>query len=397
MVADYIKYFSDEQLKMDKESIPKSLKLGVDWEKRGKYISDTEKYGFLLEIDNEIKRRKTNIIIDENYYAGFGDNKFKYTIEVADLAYLLNEKRDLISILGFEKSWELGDKIDLAAENVEEYNELIYVQKEIDKRDKSPNESDDDKAKEEALDGGFIEDNTALFCSDDCVTTSVEDWNVINDAKANGDAIDGGIIVPETSTESTEAYVKLHDDWPLNELNKKNAKFFEENKEPATKLTNDYLKPLGANEWKDIVFNKEPKIGDCDHVVPASENFPEYTLSVSHGNTDDGGRGWVAAMEDVGDSLPEAPEQKTIENDFNTNVNEQLNIIGDLLKKKNEKYGDSALNPTRIFSKSNSVEQILVRIDDKLSRIKTGIGGEDEDVVLDLIGYLILLRIKQGE
>ena len=49
----------------------------------------------------------------------------------------------------------------------------------------------------------------------------------------------------------------------------------------------------------------------------------------------------------------------------------------------------------RIFSKSNAVEQILVRIDDKINRIQKGAGlvGEDEDVIQDLIGYLVLLKI----
>lgn len=71
--------------------------------------------------------------------------------------------------------------------------------------------------------------------------------------------------------------------------------------------------------------------------------------------------------------------------------------IKNLLLEKNSKYGDSALNPCRIFSKSNAVEQILIRIDDKISRIQKGAGllGSDEDVINDLIGYLILLKIAQ--
>lgn len=69
--------------------------------------------------------------------------------------------------------------------------------------------------------------------------------------------------------------------------------------------------------------------------------------------------------------------------------------IKELLLEKNAKYGDSALNPTRVFSKANAVEQILVRIDDKLNRVKQGAGllANDEDVVMDLIGYLVLLKI----
>ena len=66
-----------------------------------------------------------------------------------------------------------------------------------------------------------------------------------------------------------------------------------------------------------------------------------------------------------------------------------------LLLEKNAKYGDSALSPKRIFSSSGSTEQILVRIDDKLSRIATrGFRGEqDEDTLSDLIGYLVLLKV----
>ena len=68
--------------------------------------------------------------------------------------------------------------------------------------------------------------------------------------------------------------------------------------------------------------------------------------------------------------------------------------ICDLLMKKNEAYGDSALNPVRVFSKADPVEQIKVRLDDKLSRLARG-SDAGEDVVLDLIGYLVLLRIAQ--
>ena len=69
-----------------------------------------------------------------------------------------------------------------------------------------------------------------------------------------------------------------------------------------------------------------------------------------------------------------------------------------LLLRKNQKYGDSALNPCRIFSKANNVEQLLIRIDDKLSRItNNGFNGDsDEDTLNDLIGYLVLLKVALG-
>lgn len=73
--------------------------------------------------------------------------------------------------------------------------------------------------------------------------------------------------------------------------------------------------------------------------------------------------------------------------------------IKELLLEKNAKYGDSALNPSRVFSKSSAVEQLLVRIDDKLSRIQRGAGliANDEDVINDLIGYLVLLKIALAD
>lgn len=82
---------------------------------------------------------------------------------------------------------------------------------------------------------------------------------------------------------------------------------------------------------------------------------------------------------------------------FETEVSAVLDQIKDLLLEKNRKYGDSALNPIRIFSKSDSIAQIEVRIDDKLSRIKSSQGDEDEDVITDLIGYLVLLKIAKSK
>jgi hypothetical protein len=81
--------------------------------------------------------------------------------------------------------------------------------------------------------------------------------------------------------------------------------------------------------------------------------------------------------------------------DTQTHISIICDEIKRLLIEKNKKYGDSALSPTRIFSKADSIEQILVRIDDKLNRIQKGAGllESDEDVINDLIGYLILLKI----
>ena len=52
------------------------------------------------------------------------------------------------------------------------------------------------------------------------------------------------------------------------------------------------------------------------------------------------------------------------------------------------------LNPANIFSKLDAVESLLVRMDDKIMRIKNkGINDQTEDTVMDLIGYLLLLKM----
>ena len=73
----------------------------------------------------------------------------------------------------------------------------------------------------------------------------------------------------------------------------------------------------------------------------------------------------------------------------------EVKIITDLLKEKNKAYGNTALNPTNIFSKLSATEAICARIDDKLARIgNKGINDETEDTVDDLIGYLLLLKMS---
>ena len=79
---------------------------------------------------------------------------------------------------------------------------------------------------------------------------------------------------------------------------------------------------------------------------------------------------------------------------FKEDVDEVLDAVGAMLIAKNEAYGNSALDPVRIFSKVSPVEQILVRIDDKLSRLARG-DNAGEDVEMDLLGYLVILRIAR--
>lgn len=70
--------------------------------------------------------------------------------------------------------------------------------------------------------------------------------------------------------------------------------------------------------------------------------------------------------------------------------------LGALLVAKNKSYGDSALNPIRVFSDASTEEQILVRIDDKLSRLQRGNDYLGEDTLDDMMGYLVLLKIVRA-
>lgn len=69
--------------------------------------------------------------------------------------------------------------------------------------------------------------------------------------------------------------------------------------------------------------------------------------------------------------------------------------IAQMLIEKNISYGDSALKPIRLFSNADSTEQLKVRIDDKLNRIKNSQGFPNDNDIDDLIGYLILLKITK--
>ena len=84
-------------------------------------------------------------------------------------------------------------------------------------------------------------------------------------------------------------------------------------------------------------------------------------------------------------SLPESQKR----------IREVGESIIDFLLEKNDQYGDSALSPNRIFSQADTAEQIKVRIDDKINRLVMGTDNleKDDDILKDLIGYLILLLV----
>lgn len=84
-----------------------------------------------------------------------------------------------------------------------------------------------------------------------------------------------------------------------------------------------------------------------------------------------------------------------LEDEFGSDVSRVLGELTTMLLAKNEAYGNSALEPSRIFSKADTIEQINVRIDDKLTRLAKGQKYDGDDDELDLLGYLVLRRIAR--
>ncbi len=76
-------------------------------------------------------------------------------------------------------------------------------------------------------------------------------------------------------------------------------------------------------------------------------------------------------------------------------IRETCSSIADFLIGKNKAYGNSALNPIRVFSKADPLEQINVRIDDKLNRMLQGTQYPGDNDEQDLIGYLILKQVAK--
>jgi len=78
-----------------------------------------------------------------------------------------------------------------------------------------------------------------------------------------------------------------------------------------------------------------------------------------------------------------------------------LQVVHNTLTMKNSSYGNSVLDPINIFSQAQSTPGLFVRLDDKLSRVKYGWDTMDKqqrlDTLIDLMGYLTLLTMKEME
>jgi hypothetical protein len=115
------------------------------------------------------------------------------------------------------------------------------------------------------------------------------------------------------------------------------------------------------------------KLYDSDSVY-----YPGYAVEVADINVTHKGR----PVEDL-------PREALT---FEQKVRRILTDVGDIVVARNKEYGNSALDPVRVFSKSDRMEQLKVQLDHKLSRIARG-GDPGIDTLRDLIGYEVLYII----
>ena len=77
-------------------------------------------------------------------------------------------------------------------------------------------------------------------------------------------------------------------------------------------------------------------------------------------------------------------------------IKQKCQLLENLLVRKNNAYGDAALQPLGVFSSANASSGIKVRLDDKLKRIaNAGLVEDTEDTLIDIAGYIILLMIAK--
>lgn len=75
-------------------------------------------------------------------------------------------------------------------------------------------------------------------------------------------------------------------------------------------------------------------------------------------------------------------------------IQETLLSLNTLLQEKNKRYGNAALNPLGIFNKNRATDGILIRLDDKLQRVKNSDILRKNDIA-DIMGYLTLLCVEK--
>lgn len=147
---------------------------------------------------------------------------------------------------------------------------------------------------------------------------------------------------------------------------------------------------LTGEDW--VLVEPDLKLGEVHTILNVDEDGALEFVATEGDYWDVSHPGWEV---ELNTDTPSEHFAKLEASSFEQSVRRHTDKIADLLIAKNKAYGDSALNPVRIFSKASRIEQLNVRIDDKISRIQRGTDFGDEDTVRDLIGYLVLRLIAE--
>ena len=99
----------------------------------------------------------------------------------------------------------------------------------------------------------------------------------------------------------------------------------------------------------------------------------------------------------LSDSYMHAHMNEALYTDTQMKLVDVLDGMKNLLLYKNKKYGDSAINPKKIFYKGDSTNSILIRLDDKIGRVMSNPDDKPRvNDVADIIGYCTLLLVSMN-
>ena len=151
-----------------------------------------------------------------------------------------------------------------------------------------------------------------------------------------------------------------------------------------------------------------PRRGSCERSMGDAENPDASTVELCKQFLLEQGM-WPTpednqSVKDAVDKLlaiqSEEASKLPLYSDTQQNMQHVLDSMKDLLIYKNNKYGNSALEPMDVFTRhvcdqnTAGLNSILVRLDDKLKRIQNAEELRKNDVS-DILGYLTLLCVEQ--
>jgi len=151
------------------------------------------------------------------------------------------------------------------------------------------------------------------------------------------------------------------------------------------------LRPCSCGNENVYIF---PKPGGkyqvkCDLCGSINKAFSTRQLAAAHWNGEASGDTETMAVAVV-------PKIQPVNTAVRQDIAKVCDSLETFLAQKNARYGNSALQPVQVFSRVDRGEQLLVRIDDKISRIVNNHEDLRKNDVVDLMGYLALLCIDKG-